>query len=355
MDKRLIEKCSTEHSFFYDKPPDGVQDYNGSLPEIFNRLVVTNNEIRWIDGPTLVKFKTRVATASTEYSDVEKIQTQTPQKKPFKNNYADEIKDMLSIVIATYNKVEYLSPLIKGIYQSVHVPFEVIVVDNGSTEQNVMDYLLAMEKENSNFRFISLDKNHGFAKGYNEGMKIAKGEWICVLNNDTLVTNGCLERMINHLKEDPEIAIIAPVSNNMHGEHQMLPAPENFSFGDYIGLVERVNKEQGKKRVYSSWIVAACWIFNRKLIEDLSKIESPPKTGYFFDESFPVGMSEDSDLTFYVQHRLHKKLGVAKDCFVFHHGQKTLSSLEGVDWREIQHNNNLILRKKWPEIFPDNK
>lgn len=355
MDKRLIDKCSTEHSFFYDKPVEGMQDYNGALPEIFNRLVVTPNEIKWVDGPTLIKFKTSVATSSSDFDDIEKIQAQTPQKQPFKNDYADEIKDMLSIVIATHNKVEYLSPLIKGIYQSTHIPFEIIVVDNGSTEQNIMDYLLSMEKEHNNFKFISLDTNEGFGKGYNKGLALAKGEWICVLNNDTLVTDGCLERMINHLKEDTEIAIVAPVSNNMHGEHQMLPAPESYTFGDFITLAEKINKEQGKKRVYSSWIVAACWVFNRKLIEQLAAIPSPPKTGLFFDEAFPIGMAEDSDACFAVLHRLHKKLAVAKDCFVYHHGQKTLSSIEGLNWRQLQHDNDLILRKKWPEIFPDNK
>jgi len=355
MDPRQIERCSTEHSFFYQKEPDGVQDYSGSVPEIFQKLIVTQNEIKWVDGPTMLKFKTRIATASYDYSDVENIVRQTPQKQPLKTNYSTSIKDLTSIVIATHNKIEYLQPLINGIYQSTHIPFELIVVDNGSTESNVMDALLPMEKERENFKFVHLDKNYGFAKGYNEGLKVATGEWLCVLNNDTLVTDGWLDRMVNHLKEDPEIAIIAPVSNNMHGEHQMLAAPEGFSFGDYIALTEKLNKEQGSKRVYSSWITGCCMVFNRALFAQLEVISNPPRNGILFCEDFPVGMSEDSDLCFTILHRLHKKLGVARDVFLWHHGQKTLSSIEGLNWRELQHANNLILRKRWPEIFPEDK
>ena len=351
MDPRKIEKCSTEHSFFYDNNPPEVSDYNGSLPEIFNKLSVTPNEVKWVDGPTVVKFKTTIPTASKDFSEISKIQQNTPYQTPYKTNYSEEIKGLASIIIATYNKVEYLAPLVRGIYESTHINFEIIAVDNGSSEQSVIEYFLTMEKENKNFKFIRLEENQGFAKGYNIGMKQAKGEWICVLNNDTLVTDGWLERMIDHLKEDPEIGIIAPVSNNMHGEHQMLAAPQNYSFGDYITMVDRANKEEGKKRVYSSWITACCWVFHRSLIEKLAQVPEPPKTGYFFDESFPIGMSEDTDICFYLQHRIKKQLAVARDVFVWHHGSKTLTDLPGINVQELQHSNNQILRKKWPDIF----
>lgn len=350
MDDRLIEKCSTEHSFFFDKNPPEVGNYNGAYPEVFNKLAVTPNEIRWVDGPSIVKFEKPLPVEHKEFIEIEKIQKETPQKVPYKTNYSNEIEDLASIIIVTHNKVEYLAPLINGIYQSTHINFELIVIDNGSTEQNVMEYLLLAEKEKKNFRFFCNSKNEGFAKGYNAGIKEAKGKWICVLNNDTLVTDGWLERMINHLKEDPEISIIAPVSNNIHGEHQMLAAPSNYSFGDYITMVNKMNQEVGKKRVYSSWTTACCWVFHRDLIEQLTKIESPKKTGLFFDEGFPVGMSEDTDINFYIQHRLHKKMGVARDVFLWHHGSKTLKDM-GINFEELQHNNNIILRKKWPEIF----
>ena len=355
MDPRQIEKCSTEHSFFFNKPADGVQEYGGSLPEIFQKLMVTQDEIRWIDGPSIIKFKTRTPSDQFEEQHVEEIRKQTPPvQKIVKKDYSDEIKDLCSIVIATYNKIEYIVPCIRDIYRSTHIPFEVIVVDNGSSEQNILDFLVPFEKEHDNFRFIHLEKNMGFAKGYNEGLKITRGEWLCVLNNDTLDTDGWIDRMVAHLKADKDVAIIGPASNNIHGENQIIPAPEGSSFGDYLSLMDKLNKVQGSKRVYSSWVPAACWVFNKSLISDLSKVNNPPRNGFFFCEDFPYGMGEDSDLAFAAQHRLHKKLAIAKDVFIWHHGQKTLETVVS-NWRELQHNNNLILRKRWPEIFPENK
>lgn len=352
MDPRQIEKCSTEHSFFYTNLPKGVEKYEGAVPEIFNKLIVTQEEIKWIDGPTIIKFKKRILKKEYDVSDIDKIQKETPRKKPMKINYGDEIKDLCSIVIATINKIEYLQPCIQGIYQSTKIPFELIVVDNGSSEQSILDFLVPFEKENDNFRFIHLDKNYGFAKGYNAGVKEAKGEWICILNNDTLVTEGWAGKMINHLKEDPEIKIIGPVSNNIHGEHQMLPAPENYSFGDYVSLMAKLGAEQGKKCVYSSWVTGCCMVFHRSLLEELQTIEEPPRNGLLFCEDFEVGMGEDTDLVWAVCHRLHKKVGVARDTFLWHHGQKSLEECD-VDWREIQHKNDNVLRKRWPECFPD--
>ena len=349
MDLKQIDKCSTEHSFFFDKPHDGVQPYNGSLPEVFNKLVVTQEEIKWVDGASIIKFKDRIKPHEYKVEEIEMIQKETPQQKPLKVNYTD---DLCSVVIATFNKVEYVSPLVRGIYQSTRMQFEVIVVDNGSSQQSVLDFLVPFEKENDNFRFIHLDKNYGFAKGYNIGVQEAKGEWICILNNDTLVTNEWLSRMINHLKENPEIKIIGPVSNNIHGDQQMLPAPENYSFGDYLTLMDKLIREGGKSLVHSSWLTGCCMVFHRSLLEELQTITKPPRNGLLFCEDFEIGMGEDTDLDFAVMHRLNKKLGVARNVFLWHHGQKTLEECD-VDWREIQKKNDKVLRQRWPEVFPN--
>jgi glycosyltransferase involved in cell wall biosynthesis len=349
MDPRQIEKCSVEHSFFYDKQPDGVQEYSGALPEIFNRLVVTQNEIRWTDGPSLVKFKNSISSANFNDDQVREIQKQTPQKKPESMLYEKHLKDFCSIVIATHNKLEYLSPLVRDIFNSVHMPFEVIVVDNGSTEGNILDFLIPMEKQHDNFKFVHLEKNGGFAKGYNEGVKVAKGEWIMCINNDTLPTDNFAEKLITHLKEDPEILMIGPVSNNIHGEHQMLAAPETYAFGDYLVLMNRLMKEQGKKRVYSSWITGCVVAFNRSLLDQLATVTEPPRNGILFCEDFFPGCAEDTDLVWTIQHKLQKKVGVARDTFFWHHGQKTLELLGNP--QEIQHNAENVLRKRWPAMF----
>ena len=342
-----IDRCSIEHSFFFNKQAEGVQDYNGNLPEIFDKLNVTDTEIKWSNGQLIHKF------GSISVPKFQPIQI-TPVKS--QNNEISQSfeKDMISFVIATYNKIEYVQPLVRDLYNSVHTPFEIIIVNNGSTEQNVIDYLSTATKEKQNIKYINLDKNYGFAKGYNEGVKIAKGEWICILNNDVLPTDFFSEKMIAFLKDDPEVAMVGPVSNNIHGENQMfVNIPPNYTLGDFLVLIDKNEKENLPKRMYSSWLTGCVLMFNRNLLNDLAKIQNPPRNGILFNEDFLVGCGEDTDLDFYVQHRLHKKLGVERTAFVWHHGNKTLETISK-NWREeIQSKNDKILRQRWPEIFPN--
>lgn len=350
MEMGKIDRCSTEHSFFFNKPTEGVVPYHGPLPEIMDRLEVTNQEIKWRGGSTIYKFGS-MKIIQPVLTPIAKVSESAPVLYNGKKWNSEYQKDLVSIVIATFNKIEYVRPCVNGIYDSTKQPFEIIVVDNGSTEMNVMQYLTEMAKLHDNFKYVHSDKNLGFAGGYNKGIEASRGEWICVLNNDTLPTSGWIAKMIHHMKNDPKIGIIGPVSNNIHGEHQLLNLGANADFGAHILWVEK-QMEQGKPSVLeSSWLTGCCMLFKRELLDELAKIESPPREGTLFDERFLIGQAEDTDLDFYVQHRLHKKLAVARNVMLWHHGQKTLEAVG--DWQKIQEDNNKILRKKWPEIFPN--
>ena len=347
MDPNKVWACSTEHSFFSDIKQDFVQEYRkGVYPEIFSQLQVTSESIKWVNGSTIINFS-NLPSLRIE-SSFQPTQNTAQTEKTFATNFTS---DLLSIVIVTHNKVEYLEPCIKSIFNAVHIPFELIVVDNGSTEQNVQNFLMPLQKKHSNVKIVKNQENLGFAKGYNSGIEVSNGEFILVLNNDTLVMDWSIEKMLDHLKTNPDYGIIAPVSNNIHGEHQMIQAPKkDASFGDYISIV--VKREHELKQ--SSWVTGCAMLFRRSLIDELAKIENPPRHGLFFCEDFPTGMGEDTDVGFAVCHRLNKKLGVTTDSLIWHWGQKTLESLD-LDWHELQRKNDIILRKRWPEIFPDFK
>ncbi|TAM01843.1 MAG: glycosyltransferase [Paraburkholderia sp.] len=62
------------------------------------------------------------------------------------------------------------------------------------------------------------DDNRGFAGGNNQGLAAATGEYLVILNNDTVVTRGWVLRMVNHLRHNPELGIIGPVTNNIGNE-----------------------------------------------------------------------------------------------------------------------------------------
>ena len=358
MDDAKIKKCSREHSFFYNKEHDFLQPYNGVYPEVFHRIQITNELLRWKDGPLICRFSKKLKDLEG-HVNIQQINKEHPPYKYTEPDWAKEYKDKLtSIIIVTYNKLEYVKPCIQGIYESTQVPFELILVDNGSDQSNIGDYAKQLKAQYDNFKYIRSEKNLGFAKGYNKGVEASEGEFICILNNDTRVTDGWIGKFIKHYESRRDVAIIGPVSNNIHGEHQMIPMHEGASFGEYLTLMEDLKKKEEHHLLReSSWVTGCCMFFHRSLLKELAENNRHGTVGIFFDERFKIGMGEDSDVIFRCHHEVCKKVFVARDVFIWHEGQRTLNDVtkkEGITVEQLQHDNNLELRKKWgKEIFPD--
>lgn len=100
-----------------------------------------------------------------------------------------------SIIIPNYNKKDFLKQCLESIEQhlSEYPDFEVIIVDNGSTDGSKL-YLRKINTK-INGQVIYNDINKGYAIPNNQGAKIAKGEYLIFLNNDTIVTSNWLENI----------------------------------------------------------------------------------------------------------------------------------------------------------------
>ena len=112
-------------------------------------------------------------------------------------------KGMVSIVIPTIT-ISYLAECIQSIEKNTPYPnYEIIMVNDGSSEPEFMDYLAS-----TGHRVLNLPKNVGFARANNEGFKAAKGEYIMTLNADTLVHENWLTGMVDTLETDKDIAAV---------------------------------------------------------------------------------------------------------------------------------------------------
>jgi GT2 family glycosyltransferase len=89
---------------------------------------------------------------------------------------------------------------------SAYDNFEVIIADNGSTDDSVN----FLEANYPRLRLIRFDKNLGFAKGYNETLKHIEADYYVILNSDVEVQPGWLQPMVNLLEDNPEIAGTQP-------------------------------------------------------------------------------------------------------------------------------------------------
>ncbi len=120
---------------------------------------------------------------------------------------------LVSILVVTYNTSEYLEPFLDSILRNTTYPrWEVIVVDNHSTDASptILHRYASMD---SRIRVKISERNLGFAGGNNHAASMAGGEYLVLLNPDTIVTSGWLEKLIHRLEQDPTTGMSAPVTN----------------------------------------------------------------------------------------------------------------------------------------------
>lgn len=124
----------------------------------------------------------------------------------------------VSIIVVTFHNQTYTQQCLDSLIKNTSYPnYEVIIVDNGSDEE-MIDFLTGFSE---NYHHIQLVLNHinlGFAKANNQGAKMAQGEYLVFLNNDTIVTPGWVTRLLWHLEKNRKAGMVGPVTNAISNE-----------------------------------------------------------------------------------------------------------------------------------------
>lgn len=113
---------------------------------------------------------------------------------------------ILSIIICSYNRASYISDALTSLYnQSSELDnFEVIIVDNNSTDNTKEVYAIWRQTNtNGQFTFISETKQ-GASFARNTGATIAKGEWVCFMDDDAVATPNYVENILKHIQNKPD-------------------------------------------------------------------------------------------------------------------------------------------------------
>ncbi|TND08092.1 MAG: family 2 glycosyl transferase [Bacteroidetes bacterium] len=123
----------------------------------------------------------------------------------------------LSVVIVSYNVKELLLQCLASLFAGFpQEQLQVIVVDNDSKDGS----LLAVKEKFPQVELVANDFNNGFSGGNNQGLLLCKGEFILLLNPDTEIKPGALEKMIARLQEEKQPAILGPKLLNSDGTLQ---------------------------------------------------------------------------------------------------------------------------------------
>lgn len=246
----------------------------------------------------------------------------------------------LSIVILTYNNLELNKSCIESIYENtLYYDTEIIVVDNGSTDGTI-PYLKVQEKIKRNLRVIFNPENSGFAAGNNMGIHAANGDYIVLLNNDTIVTKGWELSLLRHMVQNPKLGMCGPVTNSIGNEAKIsIPASENVqdivSYGQMYASLHR-----GEMYENPRVLAFFCVIIRKEVIEQCGGL----------DERYGRGMFEDDDYAQAVK-RAGYGLSIAEDSFVYHFESASFSKITDMDFIRLFRRNRKEYEKKWGTIW----
>ena len=269
-----------------------------------------------------------------------------------------------SIIILVHNQLKYTRKCIESILKYTGCSFELIVIDNGSND-GTKRYLEEMSinlknicfpesaqikdsrgevgnenqgenKSGRRFKVISNPQNIGFASGNNQGIAAARGEYILLMNNDTVVTPGWLDRMISCMERNPGAGIVGPKSNYVSGPQ--LVENVDYNTKTLAGLKRfstKLSKNHPNKDQRLLRVVGFCMLIKRSVIDTIGGLDDRYGLGNFEDDDFSLRAALSGFESWMVE-----------DCFIHHFGNKTFIG-EKIDYRKSLHKNWKIFKEKW--------
>ena len=224
-----------------------------------------------------------------------------------------------------------------------------MLIDDGS-DDSVRRFLHRFTEQTPNAELVRNAVACGYTHAANQGLRYSTADYTVLLNSDTILTKGWLERMIRCGESDPHIGIVGPLSNaasyqsvpelaKHNGSWKINTLPNGWSVND----VAR-NMEAGWQAVYPRVPIlnGFCLAIKRKVID---------RIGYLDEETFPGGYGEENDYCFRAT-ASGFQLAVSDDVYIYHKKSKSFSSSK----RSIlDKRNGVALVDRYGKDFVDTK
>ena len=187
-----------------------------------------------------------------------------------------------SIVIVTHDNLLFSRMTLESVIACTEYPgHEVIVVDNGSRDGTAA-WLYELAAANPRVHLVMNPDNGGFARACNQGLALARGDVLVLLNDDTLVPPGWLPRLMRPL-DDPDVGLVGAVTNRIGNEAEV--PTEYTTWGEMLEFAGARALERENQVFDIATVTMFCLAMRRDTFERLGPL----------DQRFEVGMLEDDD------------------------------------------------------------
>ena len=182
------------------------------------------------------------------------------------------------IVIPVWNQPALTKDCIDSIFKYTgQGDYRIIAIDNAS-EEETKNYLRDLKTSKpGNVEVIRNEENLGFVKAVNQGIAASKASYVCILNNDTIVTKDWLEEMIAIAESTGDIGIVNPSSNNLGQK------PAN---GEPLELYAEKMAEARGTSIELGAAIGFCMLIKRKVLDEIGSFDKIYGMGNFDDTDF---------------------------------------------------------------------
>lgn len=272
--------------------------------------------------------------------DQRRFANDTAEPIPSESWFADSAPpgdELASILVVCWNGKALTQSCLQSVFANTRPPLELVVVDNGSTDGTAQ--LLAELKLHASsadqLHIITNSENRGYPTAMNQALARARGDYVVMLNNDTLVPPGWLDSLIEwSLVDWPRIGLVGPMTNYAPPPQRVAETYADPATGLVSFAQEHRRRHEGR---YSdvTRLSGFCMLMRRDVLDRVG----------FLDEQFGIGFFDDDDFVLRVCAAGYRAI-IAHDVFLHHYGSQTFAAL-GVDCGQQLAENLEKFRAKW--------
>ncbi len=250
--------------------------------------------------------------------------------------------EAVDIIVPVYNGYDDLQLCIPSVKKHTDLKkHRLILINDCSPDERIAPYLDSLADEN--ILILHNEKNLGFSGNVNKGMQLSEDRDVLLLNSDTIVTAGWIDKISACAYMDDSTGTVTPLSNSatlcsVPVMCQDNPIPDGQTVDSYAALIERCSLKRYPRITVA---VGFCMFIKRVLIEDI---------GYFDAATFGRGYGEENDFCNRAEQAGYHHL-LCDDTFVYHKGT---ASFDTEEKQKLLQAHEAILNERYPDQMWNN-
>ena len=246
----------------------------------------------------------------------------------------------ISVVVLTYNNWAYTEVCLDSLLLQTDYPgmLEIVVADNASSDETV-ERLKEWTAREPRMKLVLNQSNLGFSAGNNTGLVASSGDYLVMLNNDTVVTRGWLLTLLRHFQADAQLGLLGPATNHIGNESKV---PVVYETIEQMPLAARQYTLAHMGELYPMKTLAFfCVMMPRAVYDCVGPM----------DENFGRGFFEDDDYSRRIEQQ-GLRLACADDVLVHHRLSASFDKVDGGERQALFDRNKAYYESKWGPWVP---